>query len=134
MTLAPWCPCCECRGRKCLVPHPGHSHPIGPVTLEDLLPKPADTPPAEHQRGWQETDWKAYVKEIAAAIDIPPESVDIATCRVVADYARAMRNGLIETQKQLEAARAELATLSAAPASVRGEREEKELDTRVGGE
>lgn len=36
--LVPYCSCCECRGKHCLMYHPGHSHKYSHYTdfIEDL--------------------------------------------------------------------------------------------------
>jgi hypothetical protein len=39
------CQCCECQGKKCLVPHPGHSHRVKEIAADFLdRVKAASTP------------------------------------------------------------------------------------------
>src|SRR5882724_177257 len=33
----PYCSCCECKGIRCLIPHPGHSHETPSFSLDNLL-------------------------------------------------------------------------------------------------
>lgn len=36
------CSCCECQGKRCLMPHPGHSHRRGIGEREDWIHRMLD--------------------------------------------------------------------------------------------
>lgn len=51
------CRCCECQGRLCLAPHPGHSHRGPHVVGRVDLPEPGQKPPSRFD------DWAADAEE-----------------------------------------------------------------------